>query len=101
MNWLVIIVKSLFKGLADLSPGCKTAARLQSEALDRKLPLRQRFGLRVHLLLCKWCRRYEKQIIFLRNAAHEHPDEMAEPAPKKLSVEARERIRKQLRANKE
>jgi hypothetical protein len=49
------------RGLADLSPGCKTVTRLQSEALDRKLPLRQRLGLRGHLLLCQWCRRYGKQ----------------------------------------
>jgi hypothetical protein len=101
MNWLVNIVKTLVRAFADLSPGCKTAARLQSEALDRKLPLRQRFGLRVHLLLCKWCRRYGKQIIFLRKAAHEHPDEMAEPVPQKLSDEARERIKQRLHASKE
>jgi len=101
MNWLVKIVKSLVRGLADLSPGCKTATRLQSEALDRKLPLRQRFGLRVHLLLCKWCRRYGKQITFLRNAAREHPDEMAEPVPQKLSAEARERIKQRLHTNEE
>ena len=46
------------------------AAAEQGEAVDRKLPLRQRFGLRVHLMLCKWCRRYGKQITFLRDAAH-------------------------------
>jgi len=97
MNWLVKIVKIVVSGLVDLSPGCKTATRLQSEALDRKLPLRQRFGLRVHLLLCKWCRRYGKQITFLRSAAHAHPDEMAEPVPQKLSDEARERIKHRLR----
>ena len=101
MNWLVKIVKALVRGLADLSPGCKTATRLQSEALDGKLPLRQRFGLRVHLLLCKWCRRYGKQITFLRNAAHGHPDEIAEPVPQKLSGEARERIKQRLRTDKE
>src|SRR6266851_6203607 len=99
MNWLVKIVKNLVRGLAELSPACKTATRLQSEALDRKLRLRQRFGLRVHLLLCKWCRRYGKQIAFLRNASHEHPDEMAEPVPQKLSDQARERIKQRLRAN--
>src|SRR5260221_3425433 len=101
MNWLVKIMKPLVRGLADFSPGCKTAARLQSEALDRKLPLRQRFGLRVHLLLCKWCRRYGKQITFLRDAAHEHPEEMAEPIPQRLSDDARERITQRLRTNKE
>src|SRR6266699_2433417 len=101
MNYLVTIVKTLVRGIADLSPGCKAAARLQSEALDRKLPLRQRFGLRVHLLLCKWCRRYGKQVTFLRNAAHGHPDEMAEPVSQRLSDEARERIRQKLHASKE
>src|SRR2546427_11661475 len=101
MNWLTNIAKTLTRGLADLSPNCKAASRLQSEALDHKLPSRQRFGLRVHLLLCKWCRRYGKQITFLRKAAHEHPDEMAEPVPQKLSVEARDRIKQKLHANGE
>src|SRR5947207_4888101 len=101
MNWLVNIAKTLLRGFADLSLGCKTATRLQSEALDRKLPSRQRFGLRVHLLLCKWCRRYGKQITFLRNAAHEHPDEMAEPVPQKRSAEARDRIKQKLHTNRE
>ena len=101
MNWLTNIAKTLTRGLADLSPNCKAASRLQSEALDRKLPLRQRFGLRAHLLLCKWCRRYGKQITFLRDAAHEHPDKMAEPVPQRLSDEARERIKHRLGTNKE
>src|SRR5689334_24084295 len=84
-----------------LSPSCREATRLQSAALDHKLPLRQRFGLRVHLLLCKWCRRYGEQITFLRNAAHEHPDELAEPVSQKLSNEARERIKQRLQEDKE
>jgi len=41
-----------------LSPGCREASRLQSEALDQPLSLPQRLGLRLHLLICKWCRRY-------------------------------------------
>ena len=101
MNWLVNIVKPLVGWIGDLSPGCKTASRLQSEALDRKLSMRQRFGLRFHLLLCKWCRRYGKQLAFLHTAAHEHPDKMADPVPQKLSAEARDRIKEKLRANRE
>ena len=101
MNWLTDTAKALTRGMGDLSPSCKAATRLQSEALDRKLPLRQRFGLRLHLMLCKWCRRYGKQITFLRDAAHEHPDELAEPVPQKLSDEARERIKRRLQADKE
>src|SRR5437773_5814364 len=101
MIWHSNLMKSLVRGIAEFSPSCKEATRLQSAALDHKLPFRQRFGLRVHLLLCKWCRRYGKQITFLRNAAHEHPDEMAEPVPQKLSDEARDRIKQKLRAKRQ
>jgi hypothetical protein len=99
MNWLVDITKKLYGGLADLSPSCKSASRLQSEALDHKLSLRQRLGLRIHLVLCEWCRRYGKQIAFVRDAAHSHPDEVAKSMPQQLSDESRERIRRYLRAN--
>lgn len=83
----------------NLSPNCKAATRLQSEAFDHKLSFRQRLGLRIHLVLCKWCRRYGKQITFIHNAAQSHPDEMAESAPQQLSDEARERIRQKLHSN--
>ena len=101
MNWLNHIAKNLIRGLVDLSPSCKAAARLQSEAFDHKLSFHQRLGLRIHLVLCKWCRRYGKQITFVHNAAHSHPDEMTESAPQQLSAEARERIRQKLRTNQE
>ena len=87
--------------MAELSPSCKAAARLQSEALDHKLAFRQQLGLRIHLVLCKWCSRYGKQITFVQKVAHSHPDEVTTAVPQELSDEARERIRKQLRANRE
>ena len=96
MAWFDKLMKSLARGIGELSPSCREATRLQSIAIDRKLTMRQHFGLRVHLLLCRWCRRYGKQIKFLQDAAREHSDEMAEPAPQKLSDEARERIKKEL-----
>ena len=96
MNWFKNIAKALIRGLTDLSPNCKVATRLQSETLDHKLSFRQRLGLRIHLVLCQWCRRYGKQITFVHNAAHSHPDELAETVPQQLSDEARQRIRQKL-----
>jgi hypothetical protein len=98
MSWFANIVKTLVRGLADLSPSCREATRLQSKALDRKLPLRQRLGLRIHLLLCKWCRRYGKQITFLRSATRQHGHEDQPLPPRTLSLEARERIKQRLQA---
>jgi hypothetical protein len=84
----------------ELAPDCRAAVRAQSEALDHPLTLKRRFGLWAHLLLCKWCRRYGRQIQFLRRAAHEHPEQSAAPAQVELSGAARERIKQRLRDQK-
>jgi hypothetical protein len=86
----------LKSGLRALSPNCREAVRLQSETLDHELTRLQRFGLRVHLALCKWCRRYGQQLRFLRRAAHEHEDDLAQASPHSLSPEARERLKRAL-----
>src|SRR5882724_11396189 len=85
-------------GLCTLLPSCREASRLQSEALDRELSFPRRLGLALHLMVCKWCRRYGRQIRFLRDAAHEHPENLSEAAPQELSPEARERIRQRIQA---
>ena len=64
--------------------------------MDRALPPLKLIGLRIHLLLCRWCRRYRKQIRFLRRAAHEHPEELTQAEPRALSSEARERLKRSL-----
>ena len=81
---------------AALSPNCREAARAQSDALEQPLSLSKRIGLRLHLLLCKWCRRYGQQIRFLRETAQQHQEELTTAAPQKLSAEARKRIKKSL-----
>lgn len=90
----------LKKAIAAIAPNCREASRLQSEALDAKLSFSKRVGLWLHLVICKWCRRYGGQIEFLRDAAREHPEEFAEAATQKLSAEARERIKQRLQSEK-
>jgi len=50
---------------------CKEASRLSSEALDRKLSLRERMLLRMHLAICDACSRVNAQYQFLRRAISE------------------------------
>jgi hypothetical protein len=88
---------ALIKGVHTLSPNCCEASRLQSESLDPPLSWPKRLGLRLHLLICKWCRRYGKQVRFLRQAVHEHPQELNEAETRILSAEARERLKHSLR----
>ena len=91
MNLLRPLVKAL-------SPTCKQATRLQSEAMDRRLSFLENLGLRVHLLLCKWCRRYGEQLTFMRSAAHECEEHENPETPQRLSPEARERIKQKLQS---
>ncbi|MDB6068149.1 MAG: zf-HC2 protein [Pedosphaera sp.] len=93
-------VQATLSWLAQLSPTCKKAVRLQSDRLDRTLPLPQRIGLAIHLLLCKWCRRYGSQIRFMRDSLHncDHADTQS-TTPQALTPEARERIKKMLEKN--
>jgi hypothetical protein len=79
---------------------CKDVTRLLSESMDHSLPFGKRIGVRVHLLMCKFCARYERQLLLIREtvrrlaATEEKPEE---PTGEILSGEAKERIRKSLR----
>jgi hypothetical protein len=46
---------------------CKEVTQLVSESLDRELPLYRRFLIRMHLYMCKYCLRFEKQLRIIRN----------------------------------
>ena len=47
---------------------CKEAAALLVAREDRVLPLSDRVALRLHLLACHACPRFERQLLTLRNA---------------------------------
>ncbi len=76
---------------------CKDASHLISENQERPLGFRERWGLKMHLWMCVSCRRFERQMILLRQALRmlgkraEVVDDSTEFPP-----EARERIRKAL-----
>ena len=47
---------------------CKDASRLISQLQDGNIPLAERLRIRLHLLLCDACARFEQQVRFLRAA---------------------------------
>lgn len=74
---------------------CKEAAWLISESMDRDLPFMQRLGIRAHLLMCKHCTRYRRQLLFIRDAIQHYLDEIENEEsvpPVSLSPDALERI---------
>ncbi len=79
---------------------CKQATELMSLSLDGKLSLYQRVALKIHLLMCKFCSRCWKQLLFVRDAVHkcsERAEEMDIMPEHSLSAEACERIKNALK----
>jgi hypothetical protein len=79
---------------------CKDVTRLISESMDRSLPLGKRIAVRFHLLICKFCVRYEKQLLQIREMTRRLVATEGIPGDLyggTLSEEARERIGKTLR----
>jgi hypothetical protein len=78
---------------------CKDVTRLLSESMDHSLPLGKRIGVRLHLVICRFCAKYERQLLLIRETARRlvAVEEMGGgSAGERLSEEARERIRKSL-----
>lgn len=83
---------------------CKEAAILLSDSLDMKLPLRQRVSLRIHLLMCKLCPRFERQLRFLKDSFTQYRMEAEAEnffIADSLSEHARGRIRRALAGGSE
>ena len=79
---------------------CKEVSHLVSESLDRKLSLWQRIQVRLHLLMCRFCSRFRKQALFLRDAARRYltaVEETETATSTGLSSEARDRIKRSLK----
>ena len=72
---------------------CKEASALVSSAMDRRLSLGQRLDLWFHLTMCKYCRRFRKQLYIIRDMAKQYDTILPSlSATEQLSPEAAERI---------
>lgn len=71
---------------------CKQASQLLSQSLDKPLTRGERFGLRFHLLICKFCKRFGQQLVGLRNAIRQQVKVTEQNEEIKLSKDAIKRI---------
>ncbi|MDP1606149.1 MAG: zf-HC2 domain-containing protein [Rhodocyclaceae bacterium] len=51
---------------------CKDTTHLLSAAQDRKLAWSERMSLEMHLVMCKGCTNFRKQMTFLRTACRRY-----------------------------
>jgi len=72
---------------------CKQATQLISEQLDRDLGLWQRFSLKLHLFLCHYCRKYARQLNFLRGASTQLDQHIESNEQHTLSSESKQKMK--------
>ena len=76
---------------------CREVTRLVSQSLDSDLPFFQRVGIRMHLMMCRYCSRCRRQLLFLRKTIQVYTmtSEQVDTAVM-LSSEAKERLNRAL-----
>ena len=75
---------------------CKESSRLISDALDRSLSPSERLALRLHLVLCRHCRRFRRNLHLLRTLLHNRAEHLCSNGlpVSTLAPEQRARTRK-------
>ena len=79
------------------TPTCAEMSRLASLSLEQPPPFALRLKMRLHHLICVWCRRYERQLTILHRAAPHAHDDLSALVACGLSPEARQRLLQRLR----
>jgi len=82
------------------TPSCAEMSRLTSRALEQPLTLKMRLKMRLHFVICAWCRRYFEQINFLHRHAPRLDLQLSGSSARGLSVDAKRRIAERVRTGR-
>lgn len=76
---------------------CKEVTQMVSKSLDQAMPYHHQIFIRLHLLMCKFCYRFRKQLLVIREKSRFqeiHPEDL-DPSVT-LPPDACQRIKKSL-----
>jgi len=75
-------------------PTCRETSELASRAMDERLPLAGRMGMRLHLAICRNCARFNQQLQDMRRLFR--AETAADDDAPGLAPDARQRIASEL-----
>jgi len=78
---------------------CKEIIELPSKGMDTSLPWTIRMEMKLHVLMCKTCSRYAKQLQFMNQVLDRYSQVSSDG--RQLSASAKQRIAKQIQQAKE
>jgi len=84
--------------MAGLMPNCKEVTELVSMSMDEPMPFFTRIRMWMHLAMCRYCSRFRRQLLFIRDALRVTPvPPESGPEEPGLSEAARRRIKLAMR----
>lgn len=75
---------------------CDDISHLISQSMDDTLPLHVRIGIRLHLIVCRWCTRYKKQLTLIHQSLIIMDNDADILPPKKLPEDVKHRLKRLL-----
>jgi hypothetical protein len=75
---------------------CREISQLVSRSMDENTPLYRRLGIRFHMMMCRYCSRYEKQLDTIQQTIQSIGALNTELVPKTMSSERKQIIKKSL-----
>ena len=80
---------------------CKDISQKVSLSMDTSLPLHHRMAIRFHLMMCRYCARFHRQLMLLRTTSRLVDGDLppGDSAALKLSNQTKARIKKVLQSN--
>ncbi len=75
---------------------CKQTSQLVSQSLDRRLSLGERIAVRVHLCICKYCKRFSQQLLAMRKGLQRMTASIEQDTQIHMPSETKARIAKVL-----
>ena len=94
------LMNIMMRVMNKITPTCDVTTQMISESLDHKISLRKRLKIRLHVMFCKLCRRYQRQVKTMHTLFElrlQGEEENTLPKGSTLTSEARDRIKQILR----
>jgi len=78
---------------------CSDVSQLVSRSMDTPLPLYRRLGVRAHLMICRYCRLFQRQLFAIRRLSRDVSGDLIDGLrPNELSDDAKARMKKNIRS---
>lgn len=71
------LIKILMPVMSRLTPTCEVVTQKVSQSMDESLSLNDRIRVRLHLMGCELCARYEKQLLAMHKMLELHGEEIS------------------------